>query len=1125
MRAVGSLWSAATCRRFPTGRHVCQFQSGDMSPHSKVAPLILRCAGAWLIFLITALPLCADQFDTLRLVWQTNLIDGGGSPSSIASTANGYWSSLDTSPSRTYLWSDLPLGSVSANIASTFERLQAMALAWATPGSSLHGNASLASAVAGGLDWMTANVYTTSATEYDNWFHWEISGPQALNNTAVLLYPALTGAEITNYNAVVDRFSPNGPGATFGWMTGANTSDKVLVVAIRAILGKNAGLLTEAQTNLSPVFLYVTSSDGFYVDGSFVFHSNIAYTGHYGLVLLGDIPNIVNLLHGSAWQITDPNLANVYNWATNSFEPLIYNGVMMDMVRGRAVSWSYETESDDGSGALSAMQQIASFAPASTATALDNFISSPRLASGQFHFASMDRVVALRSGFGVGLSMSSTRIANYESINGGNLQGWFTGDGMTYLYVGNNDNEFNGDFWPTVDRYHLPGTTVETNSHANSAGEASTTDQNWVGGAQVNNAYGVAGMSLHAWSTTLYAKKSWFMFDNEIVCLGAGITCGGPAAVHTTAENRRIGTSLTNSFVLNGVAITPASGWSSNLPGTTASWCALGGTGGYYFPAGQTNLQATFLATSGSWSQINSGDDGTVYTDDYLKLWFNHGLQPNNESYAYVLLPNMSATAVSNYAASPDIVILTNTPMIQAVKKPVLGVVAANFWTNGASAADLISVNNKASVITLENSNSLAVGISDPTQTNTSSITVTFNRAAAGLVSADTGVSVVQLSPQIILSVNVSGSAGKTFHATLSYSNSILPALSHIYPDGTTLLQSTNTLVFTATSAVGIASNNLVVTLNGLQVTNLAFSGTSNNWAVSFPYLLPNTLYTAVITVTDGNGNIATITKSFDTFSAGNYSWEAEDFDYGGGKFLDGPQTNAYAGVIGVTNVDAHQVNFGGKDLYRPNGMDTEVNADAVRPAYNGTGYTDYSIGYFSAGAWADYTRHYPPGSYNVYARLAAGGGATTCALYEVTGGWDTTNQTTNFLGTFSVPNTAWESYNYIPLRDTNGNLVTVSFNHSASTLRLARPSNATADCNANFLMLTSILTVNAARSGTNVVITFPTQSGFNFQVLYKTNLQDAVWLLVSNVAGNDTVQSVSDPAAIGTRFYRVVEQ
>jgi hypothetical protein len=80
---------------------------------------------------------------------------------------------------------------------------------------------------------------------------------------------------------------------------------------------------------------------------------------------------------------------------------------------------------------------------------------------------------------------SPSSIANYESINGGNLHGWFTGDGMTYLYLGNSDSEFDGDFWPATDPYHLPGTTVEIVTHANSTGEATTTTQNWVGGAQV----------------------------------------------------------------------------------------------------------------------------------------------------------------------------------------------------------------------------------------------------------------------------------------------------------------------------------------------------------------------------------------------------------------------------------------------------------------------------------------------------------------------------------------------------------------------------------------------------------------------------------------------------------------
>jgi hyaluronate lyase len=1077
-------------------------------------------AVACTLFLALLCAARADQYDALRVYWQNYLITNGGSLSSIANNANSYWSSMNTN-STTALWSDLPLGSVSANIPSTYSRLQAMALAWAAPGSSLQNNVDLANAVANGLDWMNTHVYNTTATEYDNWFHWEISGPQDLNNTVVLLYSALTSTEISNYLAAVDRFSPGGPGAHFGWMTGANTSDKVLVVAMRGIIGKAPDKITSAQTNLSPVFLYVTSSDGFYVDGSFVFHGNIAYTGHYGLVLLGDIPKIVNLFQGSAWQITDPNLTNVTSWAISSFEPLIYNANMMDMVRGRAVSWSYETESGDGSSALSAMAQIAAFSPPASGLAISNFISSPRLASGQIHFASMDRVVAIRTNFAFGISMSSSRIANYESINSGNLHGWFQGDGMTYLYQGSGEKQFSSDFWPTVDPYHLPGTTVETNSHANSAGEAQTTDQNWVGGAQVANTYGVAGMSMHSWNTTLFGKKSWFMFDNEIICLGAGITCGGPAEVHTTAENRRLGTSLTNTFILNGQAITPTIGWSSNLPSATPSWIFLGGYGGYYFPAGSSNLQATFTANSGSWSQINSGDSSTANTDDYLKLWFNHGLMPTNSGYAYVLLPTMTSTSVSNYANTPDIVILTNSTFLQAVKKPSLGVVAANFWTNGNSSVDMISVSDKASVITLEGSNTLQAGISDPTQTNKGVITVTLNRSAAAVASADPAITVLQLSPQIILSVNVNGSHGKSFQAALTYSNSILPALSNVYPDGSTPMQSTNTLSFVATSSVGLT--NVTVTVNGVIVSNLVFSGSSNNWLVTYSHLLPNQLYTAVITITDANGNQASATESFDTFSVANFTWEAEDYDYSGGQFIATPQTNGYAGRSAFTNVDSLQVKFGGTELYRPSGMDTEVNGDVLRPAYNGTGKTDYSLGYFGAGAWANYTRVYPAGSYNVYARLAAGSGATTCTLYQVTGGWGTTSQTTNLLGTFTVPNTAWETYNYIPLKDNGGNFVTVTFNGSTNTLRLARPSSATADCNANFLMLTPVLNVSAVANGTNTTLSFLTQAGFNYQIQYKTNLTDTDWIPVgAPVSGNGAMQSTDVPNGNPSGFYRV---
>lgn len=738
-------------------------------------------SGIWGLFFLRVLTMSApaDSFDTLRISWLNQLLADSTSATSVATKAGSYWHgkgtqvAMNASPSGAnfYLWSDLPLGSSSQNVVDTFKRLRSMALAYALPSSSLAGNAGLATAVSVGLDWMTANVYTATATDpYSSWYDWEVAAPQALNDTAVLLYAALTSSQINNYAAAVDHFGPEGVfSTTFNWdkLAGANTSNVVLVTLIRGILTKSNFKLTQGQTQLSKVFPYVTAGDGFYLDGSYLFHGDTAYTGHYGLEQLRIVAKLVNFLKGSAWAITDPNLANVYGWISHGFEPLIYNGALMDMSRGRVSSWSNHSEYDDGAVALAAIRNVALFAPPATAASLNAFVAAPRLAAGQFHFSHIDRVTSFRSGFGFGLSMSSDRIVNFENLfSTSNLKGWFTGDGMTYLYVGATDTQFTDDFWPTVDAYHLPGTTVEQTY----VPQPGTTDQSWVGGAQVAGAYGVAGMALHpvassSGSSTLKGKKSWFMLDHEVVCLGAGISCTSNHPVDTTVENRRLGAVPTANFYVDGVQYPPVIGWSAAL--ASAKYCALDGVGAYYFPGGATNLEASLVASSGSWTQIRPGDsDATIHTDHYLKLHFKHGVNPINASYAYVILPEITPSNASVYAQNPEITVLANTSSVQAVRKQSLGVLAANFWADTGGTADWISVNKAASVITLEADKQVTLGISDPTQNNPGTTTVTLNRAAARLVSADPGVTVTQLTPQIIFTVEMAATQGKTLQVT-----------------------------------------------------------------------------------------------------------------------------------------------------------------------------------------------------------------------------------------------------------------------------------------------------------------------------------------------------------------------
>ncbi len=240
--------------------------------------------------------------------------------------------------------------------------------------------------------------------------------------------------------------------------------------------------------------------------------------------------------------------------------------------------------------------------------------------------------------------------------------------------------------------------------------------------------------------------------------------------------------------------------------------------------------------------------------------------------------------------------------------------------------------------------------------------------------------------------------------------NPAQPVIYNLYPNGSSLYQAASQLNFTALSVAGVATSNVLVTVDGVIRTNLAFSGSATSLGVVSPGLTLNQPHTASITITDNSGLVASGAVNFDTFNPASYTFEAEDFDYQGGQFYDNSQPGAYIGLDAIAGIDCFQVNPGqGNEAYRPNppNLETETCTDEPRLAFS-PGLQDYDVGFNSGGNWGNYTRTYPAGTYNVYMRAADGGGATgdSASLAVVTGGQKTTNQTILKLGTFSVPAT-----------------------------------------------------------------------------------------------------------------------
>ncbi|MFD0340085.1 polysaccharide lyase 8 family protein [Streptomyces sp. NPDC127117] len=764
----------------------------------------------------------AAGFGTLLQRAESLLTGGGFDPAdpdfteavaALDSTAGGLWDTLDRSAGRTALWPDLAPLTDPGNFGQSYTRLRTVATAWATEGTSLAGNAQVADALVAALRFTHDTAYNPARRESGNWWFWEIGAPRALMDCSVILRDLLPAADLADYLAVVDRFCPDADRRTNSPAlpeTGANRTDKAVIVALRGLLGQDPAKLVSARDALSDVrdsgrnslFRYTSSGDGFYEDGSFVQHDVVAYTGSYGIVLLSGTAYLLALLAGSEWAVADPKVSVMYDAVERTFAPVIFDGLMMDSVRGRAISRERAGDHRDGATALAAILLLASGAPAEYATRwralvkgwltrnrttpFEGLATLPQLAlakavlddrtvpagprsTGSHVFADMDRVVHRRPGWACALSLSSKRISAYEAGNGENLHGWYTGDGMTYLYDGDDLGQFNDGFWPTVDPYRLPGTTVDTRQRTDlgtGAGTSTYRPANAVaGGAVLDGRYGAAAMEvIGGQGTTLRTRKSWFLLDDAVIALGAGITASDGRPVETIVENRNLGTDGRHRLLVDGIRQPVEQGWSGTFG--RARWAHVDGVGGYVFPGG-TALHALREQRTGTWRAIDTGADTGGSTEPvtrrYLTLWTDHGPSPADARYAYVLLPGASAAATAVRSASRPVRIVANDSTAQAVEVRRAGLTAVNFW--GAGTAAGITSSGPASVLVQRHGAHIRVAVADPGRTLTT-LSVELPFRVRAVATADDSVSLVP-GRRPVLTVAVGGSRGHTHRAEL----------------------------------------------------------------------------------------------------------------------------------------------------------------------------------------------------------------------------------------------------------------------------------------------------------------------------------------------------------------------
>ncbi|WP_371526585.1 polysaccharide lyase beta-sandwich domain-containing protein [Streptomyces sp. NBC_01283] len=838
--------------------------------------LLSALSAAGLLAVIPTLPAsaAAAAADTARLLDNTVAVFAGTTESNarpetaaklaaIDRTARTNLKSMDDA-GEGELFAGLTLGTDDANLNTAFKRLYEIALATRTPGSlsDLHGNTGVQHRVIDGLVWLHERHYgDQSKGYYGNWFNWEIGISQHVSKTLTLLVDEVRTyrpALITTYVASMDAYLRNGTDGDVNldsrFHTGANladiTTNRILQGALLGAGGE--ARIRKALTDQLTVFVTIDPyrlnhgvTDGYYADGSFIQHASVAYTGSYGKGLLTRVVQTLKILDGTGFAHGEELVPTVRGWVRDGFAPLIFEGWMMEIVKGRAVSRP-DGGYTDVAVVVEAVVDLSSLSTGAEATALKSYVKHIRStsraalnptgfvspvsivryadiigdasvppadlnpASRSVAFNAMDKTVHRRPGYAFALARSSDRISKYEYMSGENLMPWFQGDGAYYLYLSGQDQTqaYGVDYFTTVSPYGLAGVTApverrgtipelygkpyyDNPGHPLNFTSSSESQNKYVyfprgtnpySGGAVLGAYGAAGMvqssdvafrdrALLPDDFVVYrnatATKSWFLLDDEIVVLAAGVGDGAGRAVTTTVDAR---TAAPDDQVSVTGELRDGRPWTgagtADLRWLRYANATLRTSVGYVF-LDTPQVRVALDKVTRSRRVVRTANPDTAVTRTVLGVTVDRAAGARPVSLAYALVPNAGEAGLRSYRGGQPLKVLANTVRLQAVGHAGLGLTAANSFTAGRHEAAGLHIDGPASVLVRrERRGPTTVAVSDPTM-NRDRISVLLRGRPLRAARADEGVRVSRAHGGTRIDVDTHHAYGRSFTVTL----------------------------------------------------------------------------------------------------------------------------------------------------------------------------------------------------------------------------------------------------------------------------------------------------------------------------------------------------------------------
>lgn len=351
------------------------------------------------------------------------------------------------------------------------------------------------------------------------------------------------------------------------------------------------------------------------------------------------------------------------------------------------------------------------------------------------YYHNSDLLIQGRPNHYMALKMISTRTVGPESGNGNGKKVFHFGGGSTMIHHQGGEYDKARVGW----NYRaLPGITAEQKTSS-----LPLVDWGWDAGGKNEFAGGLdddtlacAGFKLNRDNAyaTVKANKGYFFFDQEMVCLGSNIRQTGNVDkdIWTTLNQPEWRSTVTYNTAGYQQQINLNADKQLNFTLNQPAWFHQDGIGYVVIPnSSQTQLKLWAESRTGKWSDLDGRNPSQNQSVDIFQLSINHGKDPSNDTYQYMVIPGMSASEMDSYVSNLPIAILRNSASVQAVQHKDLQTTQAIFYDTDEKiqTVDGMVIGTSKPVILMikENSDGLQIRWADPLQSQ-SKVVINVNR-------------------------------------------------------------------------------------------------------------------------------------------------------------------------------------------------------------------------------------------------------------------------------------------------------------------------------------------------------------------------------------------------------------